>query len=68
MPRKPRADDDDEDVNICWGTGSIGDLRDGAPRGLRITHPIGFVHFPERVEKRTKATKPKSAKRRKRTR
>lgn len=67
MPRKPRADDDEEDVNTCIGTGSIGDLRDGAPRGRRVSQPIGFVHFPDRPEK-ARAAKSKPVKRRKRTR
>jgi hypothetical protein len=61
MARKPRADDD-EDINVCLGTGCIGQLRDSAPRCKRVSRPIGFVHFPERRERKAK---PRAAKRKK---
>jgi hypothetical protein len=65
MGRKPRADDD-EDFNICLGTGCIGQLRDSAPRCKRVSRPIGFVHFPERLEKKAKSARPRKQTRRKR--
>ena len=65
MPRKPRADDD-EDINVCLGTGMIGDLRDGPPPGRHVRRAIGFVHFPERRE--TKVAKSRAVKRKKATR
>jgi hypothetical protein len=58
MPHKPRADDD-EDFNLCLGTGCIGQLKDSAARGKRVSRPIGFVHFPEKPEKKARAVKPK---------
>ena len=62
MPKKPRADDD-EDTNICLGFGCIGQLTEGAPRrGKGIRRPIGFVHFPDRPK--AKATRPRKASKR----
>ncbi len=63
MPKKPRADDD-EDTNICLGFGCIGQLTEGALRVRRIRRSIGFVHFPDKPK--AKAARPRKAKKRKR--
>jgi hypothetical protein len=65
MPRRPCADDD-EDFNACLGLGSIGELRDQPTRGKRVRHPIGFVHFPDKPRKKTKAARARKQKRRRR--
>jgi len=63
MPHRPRADDED-DFNICLGTGCIGQLKDSATRGKRVSRPIGFVHFPDKPE--NKAKRPRPARKQKR--
>lgn len=66
MTKKPRADDDD-DINICIGTGCIGELRDGSSRDKVVRRAIGFVHFPDKPEKKARSArmqKPKQERRR----
>jgi hypothetical protein len=65
VAKRPRADDDD-DVNICLGTGSIGELRGSPTRGKRVQRPIGFVHFPDKSEKKSKPARARKQKRRRR--
>ncbi len=63
MPKKPRADDD-EDTNICLGFGCVSQLTEGGRRVRRISYPIGFVHFPDKPK--AKAARPRKARKRNR--
>lgn len=64
MPKKSRADDD-EDTSICLGFGCIVQLTEGGRR-RRIRQPIGFVHFPEKPK--AKAARLRKASKHKRKR
>jgi hypothetical protein len=35
------------------------ELKDSAARGRRVSRPIGFVHFPDKPERKARAVKPK---------
>lgn len=63
MPKKTRADDD-EDTNICLGFGCVSQLTEGGRSATRIRRPIGFVHFPDKPK--AKAARPRKQDKRKR--
>ena len=58
--------DDDENYppeGGCLGTGALHDLMSTPTRKKIVKHPIGFIHFPDKIEKKTRAVKAKPKKR-----
>lgn len=57
--------DDDEGYppeGGCIGFGSVSTISERRVR-KPVKHPIGFIHFPEKIEKKTRAVKAKPKKR-----